>query len=216
MPRFLLILLLVSSNANPQDAPEKKAAEFVKQAEALAAKGSFEQARALYLLIVKKYATTKVSTVAAYRAGDNALIGWDLMHEGGSWRNRVNVHFMGDSFLYTDQDQRSFGGLAKSNMQAMFEEPAFKEFMQGRQRVTKISREASTLEVYLPVTDKVATRILVSLKSIADRVAEESVGGTGFAVLVDQKGEPLFYPLAYLGVEAVQKVALDPAQPQAR
>lgn len=90
---------------------------------------------------------------------------------------------------------------ADPNLLSRAEEAGFKEFAQGRRRVTRISREASTLEVYLPVTDKVATRILVSLKSIADRVAEESVGGTGFAVLVDQKGEPLFFPEAYLTPE---------------
>ncbi len=145
--RFLLLLLLLTSSANQaQEDPEKRAADLVKQAEALAAKGSFEQARAIYLLIVKKYATTKVSTVAAYRAGDNSLVGWDLMHEGGNWRNRCNVHFMGDSYLYTDQDQRSFGGLAKANMHAMFEEIAFKEYKQyfNYWRLYLASKESGT------------------------------------------------------------------------
>ncbi len=53
------------------------------------------------------------------------------------------------------------------------------------------------VDVYYPLDSRVA-RVEVFLKSLAERIAQERVGGTGFAVLVDGQGRPLAYPAGKL------------------
>jgi hypothetical protein len=143
--RWLAAAALLLQGAQQED-PEKKAQKLFEQAEALMKQYKFEEARAYYALIAKKYDSTKVADLARYRAGDNCLIGWDLIHHSGPTFNRIDVVFMGDSYLYTDADQRSFGSLAKANMMAMFEEPAFKEYRPyfNYWRVYLASKESGT------------------------------------------------------------------------
>jgi two-component system, OmpR family, sensor histidine kinase VicK len=74
------------------------------------------------------------------------------------------------------------------------DEEGFQRFLETRIRTMTLSKDPPSLKLYYPLTPKVLARIHISLKGLAGRVSGERVGGTGFAILVDQKGEPLFYP----------------------
>ncbi|MBI5882796.1 MAG: HAMP domain-containing protein [Elusimicrobia bacterium] len=81
------------------------------------------------------------------------------------------------------------------------EEPGFQRFMAERRHTQSLSGRDQTLEAYYPMggggdpgSFTVIVRVLVSLAGLANAVSSERVGGTGFAVLVDDKGAPLFYP----------------------
>lgn len=58
-----------------------------------------------------------------------------------------------------------------------------------------ISGKAGPLLVlHYPFAKDVFARVVVPLSQIAQRVAEERVGGTGFGVLIDERGRPLALP----------------------
>ncbi len=48
--------------------------------------------------------------------------------------------------------------------------------------------------LYIPLAPTVVARVEISLQKLADKIKDERVGGTGFAVLAGVKGEPLIYP----------------------
>ena len=91
-------------------------------------------------------------------------------------------------------------------------EEGFKRFLKDRRRTVIISRAGPTasLQMYYPMNKAVLARIVVSLRALSARIASESVGGTGFAVLVDGKGEPLFYPEGRLSPEGLKTFAAWP------
>ena len=105
---WCLCLLLL-----PQDEDAKKAERLVKQAEALAEAKSFEEARAIYQAVAAKWPSTEAGKVAAYRGGDNCIVAIAQIVNNGPSENRIDVHIMGDSFRYTNADQRSFFGQAQ-------------------------------------------------------------------------------------------------------
>lgn len=72
-------------------------------------------------------------------------------------------------------------------------EKGFSDFLKTRHRTMLVSPRSQTLELYYPMSALALTRFSVSLRSLASEVAAESVGGTGFAVLVDETGRPLFF-----------------------
>jgi len=76
-----------------------------------------------------------------------------------------------------------------------FGEAAFKEFRKTGARASMSSTIDGTpaLVTYYPLHGEIAARVLLSLRGLAARVAGERIGGSGFAVLVDKKGLPLFY-----------------------
>ncbi len=48
--------------------------------------------------------------------------------------------------------------------------------------------------LYIPLAPTVVARVEISLQKLSDKIKDERVGGTGFAVLAGVKGEPLIYP----------------------
>ncbi|MFA6318467.1 MAG: histidine kinase dimerization/phospho-acceptor domain-containing protein, partial [Elusimicrobiota bacterium] len=92
-------------------------------------------------------------------------------------------------------------------------EAGFQRFMKERRRSFSLSGKDARLEAYYPLggggrqgSFTVIVRVLVSLAGLADAVSSERVGGTGFAVLVDERGAPLFYPKAKLDDAAASAV----------
>lgn len=85
----------------------------------------------------------------------------------------------------------------------------YREAMRTKGRVRRIIRhaQAPAVEMYYPMGPLVWARILISLRKLGDRICAERVGGTGFAVLIDAKGDPLFYPRQYLSSEAASRLA---------
>lgn len=75
-------------------------------------------------------------------------------------------------------------------------EDGFKRFLETRQRALSI--ESGVMKLYYPINKLVMARIVVSLRSLSSRIETERVGGTGFAVLVDAAGKPLFAPAGRL------------------
>jgi PAS domain S-box-containing protein len=63
-------------------------------------------------------------------------------------------------------------------------------------RATEIvdGKAGPLLVVHFPFGNEVFARVVLPLSSIAAKVAEERVGGTGFGVLVDSRGKPLASP----------------------
>ncbi len=72
-------------------------------------------------------------------------------------------------------------------------ESGFQQFVHTGRRTLEIRRdgEIPSLVIYYPMTKQVMARVVVSLRSLAARIGEERVGGTGFAVLIDSQGAPL-------------------------
>ncbi len=75
-------------------------------------------------------------------------------------------------------------------------EPAFLEFLRARRRVLSIGRQDGepVAVFYYPMTAAVTARLELSLKELGQSIAAERVGGTGFAVMTDDRGRPLLYP----------------------
>ena len=85
----------------------------------------------------------------------------------------------------------------------------FQEAVKSRRRVRRVSsyRSEPALEMYYPMGPLVWARILVSLRSLDAHIVSQRVGGTGFAVLVDNKGKALFYPRDHLSPEAAARLS---------
>lgn len=84
-----------------------------------------------------------------------------------------------------------------STMVARQGEPAYDEFAKTGKRtiwVTPRNDQAPVLEIYYPLHDVLNIRVSLQLKSLWASVAEERVGGTGFAMVVDRQGRPILYP----------------------
>ncbi|MBI4347725.1 MAG: HAMP domain-containing protein [Elusimicrobia bacterium] len=77
------------------------------------------------------------------------------------------------------------------------DDPGFKEFLRTQGRtVTIAAREAAApaLDIYYPLNAMICLRVSAQLKGLWDSIGQERVGGTGFAMVVGPKGEPLMYP----------------------
>ncbi|HEX4048831.1 MAG TPA: HAMP domain-containing protein, partial [Elusimicrobiota bacterium] len=64
----------------------------------------------------------------------------------------------------------------------------------GRAAEVVESKSGPLLVLHYPFNKEVFARVVVPLRAIAERVAEERVGGTGFGVLVDSNGRALAAP----------------------
>ena len=86
--------------------------------------------------------------------------------------------------------------------------PALRAAMQeGRTLLTaRLAAGLPVVDLYHPLPPRIV-RFELSLKSLADRIAGERVGGTGFAVLIDAKGVPLAYPAGKLDAAQVKDFA---------
>ncbi|MBI5210729.1 MAG: HAMP domain-containing protein [Elusimicrobia bacterium] len=105
-----------------------------------------------------------------------------------------------------------------SALSSRADDAVFKRFLNARRRTMAISGPAETLELYYPlgtatgeggqdaVRLTVVIRVLVSLAGLARSISTERVGGTGFAILVDEMGRPLFYPKEKLKESLVAEV----------
>lgn len=83
---------------------------------------------------------------------------------------------------------------SKKSVVSRAEEEGFKNYLALRRRASRLIHEPASLEIYYPISKTVAARVLVSLEALSQDIVSERVGGTGFAVMVDDKGKPLFYP----------------------
>jgi signal transduction histidine kinase len=64
----------------------------------------------------------------------------------------------------------------------------------GRSAEVVRGKAGPLLVLYYPFTKEIFARVVVPMREIARRVAEERVGGTGFGVLVDARGRALAAP----------------------
>lgn len=62
------------------------------------------------------------------------------------------------------------------------------------------------LLAYYPLSETVVLRVAVSLRSFNEWIGSKQAGGTGFAVIVDGKGQPLFYPRETVSAETLADV----------
>ncbi|MBI4423572.1 MAG: HAMP domain-containing protein [Elusimicrobia bacterium] len=77
------------------------------------------------------------------------------------------------------------------------QDPGFREFLRNRGRTLWVSPgdgEAPRLELYYPLSSAICLRVSASLKGLWEAFASERVGGTGFAMVIGDTGEPLLYP----------------------
>ncbi|MBI3289427.1 MAG: HAMP domain-containing protein, partial [Elusimicrobia bacterium] len=82
---------------------------------------------------------------------------------------------------------------ADAKLVSRAQEAGYKALLSSGARGLTISRELRTMELYYPMTAAARVRIAVSLRRLAEDVAAEIVGGTGFAILIDERGSPLFF-----------------------
>ncbi len=68
-------------------------------------------------------------------------------------------------------------------------------FASGKNQVSflEISKIPAAV-LYIPLAPTVVARVEVSLRELAQKIEDERIGGTGFAVLAGIKGKPLIYP----------------------
>jgi NtrC-family two-component system sensor histidine kinase KinB len=71
--------------------------------------------------------------------------------------------------------------------------------------VTKVGDDVILL-AYYPLNETVVLRVAVSLRSFSDWINSKQAGGTGFAVIVDGKGQPLFYPRDTVAPETIAEI----------
>ncbi|MBI5883543.1 MAG: HAMP domain-containing protein [Elusimicrobia bacterium] len=74
------------------------------------------------------------------------------------------------------------------------DDPGFKQFLSSRARTFRLTADPPSLDIYYPLSNDMAGRVHISMSNLAERIASESVGGTGFVVLADRAGAPLFMP----------------------
>ncbi|MCX5789317.1 MAG: ATP-binding protein [Elusimicrobia bacterium] len=77
------------------------------------------------------------------------------------------------------------------------DDPGFKEFVRGKARtlwVTAHEGGPPSLDIYYPLNASLCLRVSSVLKQLWDSVGAERVGGTGFAMIVGEHGQPLMYP----------------------
>lgn len=78
----------------------------------------------------------------------------------------------------------------------------------GRHNSRVVARIGSdvVLLAYYPLNESVILRVAVSLVAFSEWIGSKQAGGTGFAVIVDGKGEPLFYPQELVSAETLADV----------
>ncbi|MEK7383546.1 MAG: cache domain-containing protein, partial [Elusimicrobiota bacterium] len=64
----------------------------------------------------------------------------------------------------------------------------------GRAAEVLRGKSGPLLVLHYPFSKDVFARVVLPMRGIAERVASERVGGTGFAVLIDARGEPVAVP----------------------
>ncbi|MBI5202664.1 MAG: PAS domain-containing protein, partial [Elusimicrobia bacterium] len=76
------------------------------------------------------------------------------------------------------------------------DDPGFQEFVKTQSRTVRVTPRDGppALDIYYPLNAMICLRVSAQLKGLWDSVAQERVGGTGFAMVVGFKGEPLLYP----------------------
>ncbi|MBI5631080.1 MAG: HAMP domain-containing protein [Elusimicrobia bacterium] len=87
-----------------------------------------------------------------------------------------------------------FGGGAAFASHA--QEPAFRQFSRTRRKVSVVVQQgaAAALVLYYPLSSREVLRAVLSLHSLSNRIGEQRMGRTGYAVLLDHRGVPLLYP----------------------
>ena len=98
------------------------------------------------------------------------------------------------------------------------QEEGFRLASSEHRNVQIVSRSADgpRLLAYYPLTETVILRFAVSLRAFSELVKSKQVGGTGFAVIVDGKGAPLFYPPGNLSESDLASVPQWPIMAAAR
>jgi signal transduction histidine kinase len=88
------------------------------------------------------------------------------------------------------------------------EEEGFVAAFTGRHntRVVVKNGDDVVLLAYYPLNETIILRVAVSLHSFSEWIASKQAGGTGFAIIVDEKGQPLFYPHDTVSAETVAGV----------
>lgn len=79
------------------------------------------------------------------------------------------------------------------------QEAGFRRYLEKGGRTATIDRQNAALIFYEPLSAATLVRVAVSLRDLGARIAAERLGGTGFVVLIDGEGAPLFYPQDLLG-----------------
>jgi len=87
-----------------------------------------------------------------------------------------------------------------------------REAVRGRRRTRRVVRYRGepVLEMFYPMAPLVWARVLVSLRGLDAHIVSQQVGGTGFAVLVDNQGEALCYPRDRLTPAAAARLSGQP------
>ena len=98
---------------------------------------------------------------------------------------------------------------ADAQLRAHGDEAAFARYKADGRRAMTVERSSGTAAatIYYPVRAGVAARVRLSLASLGGRIAASRFGGTGFAVLVDEKGRPLLYPEGTLNAREAESFA---------
>ena len=87
-------------------------------------------------------------------------------------------------------------------------EEGFRAALAGQRNtrvVTKVGDDVVLL-AYYPLNEAVILRVAVSLRSFSEWIDSKQAGGTGFAVIVDAKGRPLFYPRETVSPQTIADV----------
>ncbi|MBI4678056.1 MAG: HAMP domain-containing protein [Elusimicrobia bacterium] len=74
------------------------------------------------------------------------------------------------------------------------EDPGFKRYLTTRKHTLWLGDNPPSLDIYFPLANNMAGRVHVSLSNLAASLETENIGGTGFVVMVNGAGEPLFLP----------------------
>lgn len=75
-------------------------------------------------------------------------------------------------------------------------EPGFLAASRGGHNARRVvgSGENAALLAYYPLNETIVLRAAVSLRNFAEWIDSKQAGGTGFAIIVDNKGRPIFFP----------------------
>jgi PAS domain S-box-containing protein len=99
-----------------------------------------------------------------------------------------------------------------STLRSFSSSEGFREAVKSRRRIRRVASYGGepALEMFFPMGPLVWARVLVSLRSLDAHIVSQRVGGTGFAVLVDSKGQALFYPRDHLTPAAAARLSSRP------
>jgi len=91
-------------------------------------KGKWVSARRAFRKFLEEYPDHPLAPIAHERSGDNALLGVELIHEGGPPSRRIDVSVMGDGFTLDASDQRMQEKWAELCLDVLFNEKVFSEY----------------------------------------------------------------------------------------